>query len=74
MLDNIPRTAAHSGRDTMTIPTIFDTCRPRTDVLHGGISDADFAADLASVISGSKTTEYRNPVRFFAEQTLSGTA
>ena len=51
----------------MTIPTIFDTCRPRTDVLHGGISDADFAADLASVISGSTATEYRDPVRFFAD-------
>ena len=51
----------------MIIPTIFDTCRPRTDVLHGGISDSDFAADLASVVSGSKATEYRDPVRFFAD-------
>ena len=67
MLDNIPRTTVNSGRDTMTIATIFDTCRPRSDVLHGRISDADFAADLASVVSGSKATEYRDPVWFFAD-------
>ena len=67
MLDNIQRTTAHSGRETMTITTIFDTCHPRSDVLHGGISDTDFAADLASVVSGSKATEYRDPVRFFAD-------
>ena len=51
----------------MTIPTIFDACRPRLDVLHGGISDADFTADLSSAVSGSKATEYRDPVRFFAD-------
>ena len=47
----------------MTIPTIFDTCRPRPDILHGRISDAH----LASVVSGSKATEYRDPVWFFAD-------
>ena len=30
----------------MTIPTIFETCRPRADVLRGAITEADFAADL----------------------------
>ena len=45
----------------MTIPTIFDTCRPRTDGLHGGISDADFASDLASVGSGSKADRAPRP-------------
>ena len=50
----------------MTVAMIFDTCRPRSDVLHGRISDADFAVDLAAVVSGSKATEYREPVWFFA--------
>ena len=30
----------------MIIPTIFETCRPRADVLRGAITEADFAADL----------------------------
>ena len=51
----------------MTTPTIFDTCEPRDDVLSGAIADADFAADLASVIAGTATPEYRDPARFFAD-------
>lgn len=49
----------------MTVPSIFDTCRPRRDV-RGGITDADFAADLAQVITGRGSQEYRDPARFFA--------
>ena len=30
----------------MSTPTIFETCRPREDVLSGAVADADFAADL----------------------------
>ena len=30
--------------------TIFDTCRPRPEVLHGTVADTDFAADLAQVL------------------------
>ena len=51
----------------MTIPTIFETCRPRPDVLTGAIADADFAADLAAVIAGRGSPAYRDPVRFFAD-------
>ena len=51
----------------MSIPTIFETCRPRGDVLAGVIADADFAADLASVVSGRAGPEYLDPVRFFAD-------
>ena len=51
----------------MTTPTIFDTCDPRDDVLSGAIADADFAADLASVIAGTAGPEYRDPARFFAD-------
>ena len=49
----------------MTVPTIFETCRPRSDVL-AGVADADFAADLAQVITGTGSAEYHDPVRFFA--------
>ena len=52
----------------MTIPTIFDTCTPRSDVLEGAITEADFAADLAAVVSGKGgSAEYRDPARFFAD-------
>ena len=51
----------------MTVPTIFDACRPRADVLKGNIAEADFAADLAQVIRGEGgSDEYIDPVRFFA--------
>ena len=50
----------------MTIPTIFETCRPRADVLRGAITEADFAADLAQVIIDKGNEEYLDPGRFFA--------
>ena len=50
----------------MTVPTIFETCRPREDVLKGAITEADFAADLAQVIVGKGSAEYLDPVKFFA--------
>ena len=50
----------------MTIPTVFETCRPRADVLTGSVAEADFAADLAQVIAGRASAEYRDPARFFA--------
>jgi len=49
------------------VPTIFDLCTPRADVLAGNSSDSDFAADLARVVRGSGgPSEYSDPVRFFA--------
>ncbi len=50
----------------MTIRTIFETCRPRADVLHGTVAEADFAADLAQVVTGKGSAEYVDPARFFA--------
>ena len=47
-------------------PSIFDICQPREDVLAGRVADADFAADLASVIAGTASAEYSDPARFFA--------
>ena len=51
----------------MSVPTIFDLCIPRADVLAGTASDSDFAADLSHVIRGiGGPVEYSDPVRFFA--------
>ena len=49
-----------------TVPSIFELCQPRADVLAGRMADADFAADLASVIGGTASPEYLEPQRFFA--------
>ena len=51
---------------TSPIPSVFDLCQPRADVLAGRMADADFAADLASVIGGKASAEYLEPARFFA--------
>lgn len=50
----------------MDIPTLFDICNPRPDVLQGSIVDSSFAADLASVIRHTAPPDYLDPVRFFA--------
>ncbi len=50
----------------MALPTIFDICRPRPDVLAGTVADTDFAADLAQVLTGKASADYREPGRFFA--------
>ena len=51
---------------TPSLPTVFDLCQPRPDVLAGRVADADFAADLASVIAGTASAAYAEPARFFA--------
>lgn len=51
----------------MALPTIFDICRPRPDVLAGTVADTDFAADLAQVLTGEASADYREPSRFFAD-------
>lgn len=50
----------------MNVPTIFETCNPRADVLAGTVSEADFAADLAQVIVGNGSPDYLEPERFFS--------
>ncbi len=49
-----------------SLPAIFDLCQPRADVLAGKTADADFAADLASVIAGTASAEYGDAAGFFA--------
>lgn len=50
----------------MSLPTLFDTCKPRPDVLAGTLSEAEFAADLAMVLRGTAPPDYAEPARFFA--------
>ncbi len=50
----------------MTIPTIFETCRPRPDILSGAMKEEDFAADLAQVIRKTGSAEYVDANRFYA--------
>lgn len=45
---------------------IFDLCVPRGDVVGGEIGKSDFAADLAQVIKGTASEEYRDARLFFA--------
>lgn len=46
--------------------TIFDTCKPRPDVLSGSTRDEQFAAVLAHVVNGTAPDEYARPEIFFA--------
>ncbi len=49
------------------VPTIFDLCTPRADVLDGTASDSDFAADLAHVLRAQGSpAQYSDPEKFFA--------
>ncbi len=54
------------GPPTMTLPTIFDLCVPRDDVLKGTLLDNDFAAKLSHVLSKRASPDYGDPSRFFA--------
>ena len=49
----------------MTLPSIFDSCEPRPEVLAGELPDAIFAADLWDVIRGKAHEDYQDPLRFF---------
>ncbi len=47
------------------LPSIFDTCRPRPEILAGELPDALFAADLWDVIRKTAHKDYQDPARFF---------
>lgn len=49
----------------MTLPSIFDLCTPRDDVEKGTISDSDYAANLANVLTGSASRDYTDARTFF---------
>lgn len=48
------------------VQTIYDLCTPRSDVLKGALTEADFAADLAQVPRNEGPREYRQADSFFA--------
>ncbi|MBL8658839.1 MAG: ATP-binding protein [Rhodospirillales bacterium] len=50
----------------MSLPTIFEICEPRDDVVRGTIQESDFAADLKQVITGEAPEETKNSALFFA--------
>ncbi len=58
--------AAAAETDNMKPPTVFETCRPRGDILEGSVSEADFAADLAQAAKGGGSGAYLDPAEFFA--------
>src|SRR5436853_3369368 len=50
-----------------TLPhTVFETCKPRPDVLSGSTRDEQFAAVLGHVVNGTAPDEYARPDIFFA--------
>lgn len=51
----------------MTLPLIFDTCRPRKDVEAGTVRDDEFMADLSRVVNGTAPEDYLEPAKFFAK-------
>jgi predicted AAA+ superfamily ATPase len=48
-----------------SLPSIFDQCQPRPEVLAGELPDAIFAADLWEVFCQRAHPDYQDPVRFF---------
>lgn len=54
-----------AAANPLKIPTVFDLCTPRRQVLGGRVAEADFAADLAAVLSGKAPADYLEPAQFF---------
>lgn len=50
------------------LPTVFDACDPRDDVLRGELAEDQFAANLASVAFDPEDAApvYRDATEFFA--------
>jgi len=48
------------------LPSIFETCQPRGEILAGVLPDALFAADLWDVVGNKAHQDYLDPARFFA--------
>jgi predicted AAA+ superfamily ATPase len=49
-----------------SLQTVFDSCRPRADVLSGTTRDEQFVADLARVVNGTAPAEYADAPTFCA--------
>ncbi len=47
------------------MPSIFELCQPREDVLAGRVRDEELVADLRAVVNGTAPKEYNDPATFF---------
>ena len=55
-----------TGIESMDLPSWRDIMQPHQDVARGNYRNAEFAANLADVLAGRASLEYRDPVEFFA--------
>jgi predicted AAA+ superfamily ATPase len=55
----------------MSLPTIFDACRPGAGVLASSIRDDEFMADLSRVVSGTAPVDYPDPAAAFFPKSYS---
>src|SRR6266404_4325390 len=46
--------------------TIFETCKPREEVLSGDLREQQFAASLTKVLRGGADDVYGDPATFFS--------
>ncbi len=60
------RQQERQGVTTGMLPSIFETCTPRAEILAGTLPDAIFAADLWDVLTARAHQDYLDPERFFA--------
>jgi len=52
--------------------TIFDSCKPREEVLKGELKEQQFAASLTKVLRGTAEPVYGDPATFFANTFATG--
>lgn len=56
----------------VTLNTLFESVRPRADVLAGELTEARFAAGLEEVLAGTAPRTYSDPATFFTSTYPSG--
>lgn len=49
----------------MVLPSIFELCQPRADVMAGTVAESDYAANLANVLNGRASRDYTDAPTFF---------
>src|SRR5690554_5784728 len=54
------------GGRAVGLPSVFDLCEPRADILGGGIADCEYAANLSNVLTKRASKDYLEPPRFFS--------
>ncbi|MBX5070492.1 ATP-binding protein [Rhizobium lentis] len=49
----------------MSLPNVFELCKPREDVASGAVVDSDYAANLANVLTRRASHDYTDAPTFF---------